>query len=51
MNMCFGPMVIEKGYEVGEGIVWDGLYLGVWNAWKNKWISKNHNTLVAIMAI
>jgi hypothetical protein len=29
MNMCFGPMAIEEGYEVGEGIVWDGLYLGV----------------------
>ncbi len=41
--MCFGPMAIEERYEVGEGIVWDGLYLGVWNAWKNKWISKNHN--------
>jgi hypothetical protein len=29
MNMRFGPMAIEEGYEVGERIVWDGLYLGV----------------------
>jgi hypothetical protein len=42
--MCFGPMAIEKGDEVGEGIVWHGLYLGVWDAWKNKRISKHHNS-------
>jgi len=27
--MCFGPMAIEEGDEVGEGTIWDGLYLWV----------------------
>jgi hypothetical protein len=36
MNMFFGPVATEEGDEVGEGTVWDGLCLGVWNDWKNK---------------
>lgn len=41
--MCFGPVAIEEGDEVREGTVWDGLCLGVWDVWKNKWISENHS--------
>ncbi len=42
--MSFGPVAIEEGDQVGEGTIWDGLYLGVWDAWKKKWILENHNS-------
>jgi len=51
MNMCFGPVAIQEGDEVGEGTVWDGLCLGVWDVWKNKWNQKITAGLVAVLAL
>jgi hypothetical protein len=49
--MCFGPVAIEEGDEVGEGTIWDGLYLGVWDVWKKSEYQKITIALVAFMAI
>ncbi len=49
--MCFGPVAIEEGDEVGEGTIWDGLYLGVWDVWKKSEYQKITIALVALMAI
>jgi hypothetical protein len=50
--MCFGPVAIEEGDEVGEGTIWDGLYLGVWDVWKNKFgnISEYQKITIALVA-